>query len=167
MNSILSVILTSLSISGILIGAFFALLKKYFLDVDTYNGDKETMRAYVDSLKKEEDKLLEKFAEKFDAVLQGIREEKANAADLADSKLRIEKLDDRITDLTATIEKQAYRLDILIDSRGDLVQTFKELRVELNENLKSVQEDISEVKKTNNKMQLDIQAVKSRLGVDL
>lgn len=170
MNSTLEIILTSLTISSIVIGALFMLLKKWFLDLDTYKADKEkdyelkqqdaqTLKEYTDSLKNEEDKLLERF----DKMLQKLRDEKASAVDLAKSEARIEKLDDRISELTTTMEKQAYRLDILIENRNDLVQVFKELKLELNDYLKGVKDDIAEVKKTNTKMQLDLQAVKSRL----
>ena len=170
MNSTLEIILTSLTISSIVIGALFMLLKKWFLDLDTYKADREkdyelkqqdaqTLKEYTDSLKNEEDKLLERF----DKMLQKLRDEKASAVDLAKSEARIEKLDDRISELTATMEKQSYRLDILIENRNDLVQVFKELKLELNGYLKSVKDDIAEVKKTNTKMQLDLQAVKSRL----
>lgn len=170
MNTTLEIILTSLTISSIVIGALFMLLKKWFLDLDTYKEDREKdskerqqnsqlLRDYMDSMKDDEDKLLEKF----DKMLQKLRDEKASANDLAKSDARIEKLDNRITELTATMEKQAYRLDILIENRNELVQVFKELRVELNDHLRSVKDDITEVKKTNTKMQLDLQAVKSRL----
>lgn len=170
-NKMLQTILTSLSIFTIILAILFALLKKWFLDLDTYKKDRllceqhrqedtANLKKYTNNLKDSEDKLLEKF----EKMLQDLKKEKASAADLAKTEARIEKLDSRLTELTTNMEKQSYRLDILLDSRNELIDIFKDFKLELNEHLKSVREDVAEVKKTNTRMQLDIQAVKSRLG---
>ena len=170
-NKMLQAILTSLSIFTIILAILFALLKKWFLDLETYKRDRlqceqhrqedtDSLKRYTNDLKASEDKLLEKF----EKMLQDLKKEKASAEDLAKANARIEKLDDRIAELTTNMEKQSYRLDILIENRTEIIDVFKDFKAELNEHLKSVREDVAEVKKTNTRMQLDIQAVKSRLG---
>lgn len=171
MKELLQNISTTLGISTILAGIGFALLKKWFLDLDTYNKNRESDKK---ELKLELENCRNEFIEhrhgeaelvqSFNDLIDQIRKEKADVEDLNKSEKKIEKMNDRISELTTSMEKQNYRLDILIESRNDLVQVLKETRIEMNEHLREVKEDLTEVKRANTNVQVDMQAVKSRLG---
>ena len=148
----------------IILSIFFTLMKKWFLDLETYKADKEQANKNnqdsIERLEESEKKLMDEFRE----MLSEMQKEKANTEDLAKAEQRIEKLDAQISSIMTTVEKQCYRLDLLIETRGDMTELIKELRNDMTTQLKDLKSGIARQEDKVVTMQLDIQDLKTRLS---
>lgn len=148
----------------ILFGIYYSMMKRWFLDLETYKADKllakEESEKNLKSLEETENKLMDEFK----AMLANMQKEKADSEDLKKAEQRIEKIDTQISNLMATLEKQSYRMDLLIDSRTDVSDLVKELKRDMSNQLKDIKDDIARQENKVVTMQLDIQDLKTRLG---
>lgn len=158
--NMLEMVGTTLTITTILLGVFYTLLKKWFLDLETYNHDKDSVR---EKEREELNHLEVKLVEEFKTLLLDMQREKANADDLAKAEKKMEKMDYQIASIMQTVEKQSYRLELLIDNRQELPNQIKDLKTEVTSQLKDIKADIARQENKIVTMQLDVQDLKSRL----
>lgn len=146
MNEFISNLASSVSAAAIVATAGFALLKKWFLDIETYEKEKEhheQEQAKNDIERYEKENHL---FEKFETLINQLQKEKADADDLAKAERKIELLDEKVMNLTTAIDKQCFRIDMYLDKTDSIDKKL----------------DFSNQKIT--ELQLDLQDLKSRFN---
>lgn len=146
MNEFLTNLASAVSAATIVATATFGLLRKWFLDIDSYNKDKIQDR---EELKKHSEERLEvenHLFEKMENLITQLQKEKADADDLAKAERKIELLDEKVMNLTNAIDKQCFRIDMYLDKTDSIDKKL----------------DISNQKIT--ELQLDMQDIKSRFS---
>lgn len=155
-NEITSFITSAITSASIVATAIFTVLKKWFLDVETYKADKEKEDAERAEESKERAEAESRIFQKFEDTLEEIKKEKADMVDLDKAERKIEKLEAQIASMTATVEKQCYRIDLYISSTEHL-----------SKKMDRICDDVQDLAKTTDKrlvsLQLDVQELKTKL----
>lgn len=146
MNELLINLASSVSAAIIVATAGFSLLRKWFLDLDSYNQDKTQNNAYIKKHFEERLEVENHLFEKMENLINQLQKEKADADDLAKAERKIELLDEKVMNLTNAIDKQCFRIDMYLDKTDSIDKKL----------------DISNQKIT--ELQLDMQDIKSRFN---